>query len=164
MEPKDLLQPHKNGGVTEQELAAFEEKYGVTLPQSMKDFYKIQNGGYFRRDKDFIITADEEDDEDALALSDFRPFTRPFTSHANTIDTLVDWQRMDGFLPDTIVPFCSDDAGDFYYIQADGQGERVWYIFHEDYDAFLDDPSNCLVADSFTAFLEMIHIRELEDE
>ena len=160
MTPEELLQPHENGGASAQALADFERAFGVVLPQAMKAFYQIQNGGWFRRDVDFVVTEDPEEDEDALSLSDFRPIGVHFTTHTHTIDTLLEWQRMDGFLPDTIVPFCSDEAGDLYYIQADGKGEKIWYIFHEDYDVFLEDPEDCLVAESFTAFLEMIHIRE----
>lgn len=54
-------------------------------------------------------------------------------------------------------PFLFGRGGDFYYIQADSKGEHIYYIFHEDVEAYLDDPESCLAADSFADFLEKIH-------
>ena len=152
--PEAFLEPHQEPGVTEEEFAAFEEAYGVTLPEDMKEFYRRQNGGLFKG-TDFII-----DEEHALYLEVFHPIARQtFGEHFLTVDTLLKWQQMDKFLPDTLVPFCTDAGDDSYYIQADGRDNRVYYIFHEDIDEFLDTPENCLVASSFTDFLEKIHRR-----
>lgn len=154
----EFLEPHQEPGVTEEEFAAFEAAYGVTLPEDMKNFYRKRNGGRF---KGTDVIAGEEH---ALYLEFFHPIARlTLGEHFLTINTLLQWQQMDKFLPDTLVPFCTDAGDDSYYIQADGQDNRVYYIFHEDIDEFLDTPENCLVADSFTDFLEKIHRRSSEN-
>jgi len=156
--PEDFLAPHQEPGVTEEEFAAFEETYGVVLPEDMKAFYRRQNGGSFKRGQGYILG----DDEDALRLRAFHPIARAFVDYFLTIDTLLKWQQMDEFIPKTLVPFCSDAGGDFYYIQADGEGENVYYIFHEDDDEFLDHPEDCLRAKSFTDFLDRIRVEGSE--
>ncbi len=39
-----FLEPHGEPWVTEEEFRAFEEAFGVVLPEDMKDFYRKQNG------------------------------------------------------------------------------------------------------------------------
>ena len=77
---------------------------------------------------------------------------------------MLKWQRADGFLPRHLVPFCSDQSGDSYFIEAGGGSNHwVYYIFHEEYDeflnSFLEHPEDCRAAKSFTDFLEKIHTR-----
>lgn len=149
------MEPHQEPGVSEEEFQALEEACGVVLPEDMKAFYRKQNGGLFKEGTDFIV-----DKEHELYLEVFHPIARQtFGAHFLPIDTLLKWQQMDEFLPDTLVPFCSDAGDDFYYIEAAGTDNRVYYIFHEDVDEYLDTPENCLVAESFTDFLEKIHVR-----
>ena len=149
------MEPHQESGVSEEEFAAFEEAYHVTLPEDMREFYRQQNGGFFREGRGYFVS----DDEYKLPLSYFHGIARAFHPNILPMDTLLKWQQMDGELPGTLVPFCSDAGDDSYYIQADGRDNRVYYIFHEDIDEFLDQPENCLVAESFTDFLEKIHTR-----
>lgn len=153
--PEEFLEPHSEPGVTEEEFRALEETFGVVLPEDMKAFYRQQNGGFFRDGREYFIG----DGEYELPLSYFHGIARTFHSNILPMDTLLNWQQMDEFLPGTLVPFCSDGGGDSYYIQANGQDNRVYYIFHEDIDEFLDTPENCLIAESFTDFLEKIHTR-----
>ena len=146
------MEPIQEPGVTDEEFAALEETYGVILPEDMKEFYRRQNGGLFKREQEYVL-------KNELYLEVFHPIARTFGKHFLTIDHLLKWQQMDGFLPDTLVPFCSDAGDDFYYIQADGRDNRVYYIFHEDIDEYLENPESCLHAESFTDFLEKIHTR-----
>ena len=78
------------------------------------------------------------------------------------METLLKWQKMDGFIPMYYIPFCNDEAGDSYYIRVDEEGYgKVYYIFSEFLDDFLDDPEgDGLIAGSFTEFLEMIRFPE----
>lgn len=148
--PEEFLEPHPQPAVSEEEFAALETAYGVVLPGDMKAFYRKQNGGRMKSGKYYVL-------QDGLSLKAFHPIARTFADCYLTLNTLLEWQQRDEFLPNTLVPFCSDAGGDFYYIQADGKGEHVYYIFHEDVDAYLDNPESCLSADSFTDFLEKIH-------
>lgn len=150
--PEEFLEPHQEPCVSEEEFAALEAACGVVLPEDMKAFYRRQNGGRMKSGKNYVL-------QDGLSLTAFHPIARAFADCYLTLNTLLEWQQMDGFLPNTLVPFCSDAGGDFYYIQADGRNEKVYYIFHEDDDEYLDHPEDCLAADSFTDFLENIRIR-----
>lgn len=155
----EFLEPHQEPGVTEEEFAAFEKTYGVTLPEDMKDFYRKRNGGFFREGQEYFLT----DDEYELPLAEFHGLTRTFHPHILTIEHMLKWQQADGFLPKTLVPFCSDQSGDSYFIEAGGQDNRIYYIFHEEYDEFLENPESGLAASSFTDFLEKIHRRPSEN-
>lgn len=153
--PEEFLEPHQEPGVSEEEFAALEEAYGVVLPEDMKAFYRRQNGGFFRKGQEYHVS----DDEYELPLAEFHSIARTFHPHILTIDILLKWQQMDGFLPCTLVPFCSDESGDSCFIQASEEDSRVYYLFHEEYDDFLENPGESLIAESFTDFLEKIHIR-----
>ena len=153
--PEDFLRPHGETGVTDEEFAAFEEVYGVVLPEDMKAFYRRQNGGFFQEGREYFLT----DNEYELPLAEFHGIARTFHPHILTIDHMLKWQQMDGFLSGTLIPFCSDESGDSYFIQADGKGSKVYYLFHEEYDEFLKNPEDSLTAESFTDFLEKIHVR-----
>lgn len=78
------------------------------------------------------------------------------------METILDWQEQDGFIPMCYIPFCSDEAGDSYYIRVDEAGYgKIYYIFSEFLDDFLNDSeSEWLTANSFTEFLEMIQFPE----
>jgi hypothetical protein len=78
------------------------------------------------------------------------------------LETILDRQEQDGIIPMCYIPFCSDEAGDSYYIRVDeaGYGE-IYYIFSEFLDDFPGAPeSEGLIANSFTEFLEMIQFPE----
>ena len=155
-----FLEPHGEPGVTEEEFRAFEEAFGVVLPEDMKDFYRKQNGGFFQEGQEYFVG----DDEYELPLAEFHGLTRTFHPNILTIEHMLKWQQADGFLPKTLVPFCSDQSGDSYFIEAGGGSNHwVYYIFHEEYDeflnSFLEHPEDCRAAKSFTDFLEKIHTR-----
>ena len=96
-----FLEPHSEPGVTEEEFRDFEAAYGVVLPEDMKEFYRKQNGGFFREGREYFI----DDDEYALPLAEFHGLTRTFHPHILTIEHMLKWQRADGFLPRHLVPF-----------------------------------------------------------
>lgn len=140
--------------VTEAELAALEERYGFRMPEDLRQFCLHHNGG--------LLPAGTEIDEESCCLTDFLSIGQPVLERLPTMDRLLEWQAMDGFIPMTLIPFCNDEAGDSYYIRVDEAGYgKVYYIFSEFLDDFLADPEGeGLIADSFTAFLEMIRFPE----
>ncbi len=153
--PEEFLEPHQEPGVTGEEFAAFEKAFGVVLPEDMREFYRRQNGGFFRDGREYFIGEEEYE----LPLAEFHAIARTFHPNLLTIDTLLKWQQMDGFLPGTLIPFCSDQSGDSYCVMAEEGDHRVYYLFHEEYDEFLEHREDCLIAESFTDFLEKIHVR-----
>ena len=139
-----------NPGATEEELAALENRFHIQIPQDMKEFYRMQNGAFFYSGARL--------DPEGCQLRNFRPIGQEHQEPVCSIDQLLEWQEMDGFIPMYYVPFCTDEADDFYYVRVDEAGYgKIYYIFSEFLDDFLADPEGeGLIADSFTGFLEQI--------
>lgn len=145
--PWKLENPHK---ITKEELAALEEMFGFRMPEDMRQFYLQHNGG--------VLPLGVKIDPERCRLTDFLAIKYPLMESIPIMDILLKWQKMDGFIPMYYIPFCNDEAGDSYYIRVDKAGYgKVYYIFSEFLDDFLDDSGeNGLIADNFTEFLEMI--------
>lgn len=145
--------PHK---ITEAELTALEERFDFRMPEDMRQFYLQHNGG--------ILPFGVKINPERCRLTDFLAIKYPIMDSIPVMDTLLEWQKMDGFIPMYYIPFCNDEAGDSYYIRVDkAEYGKVYYIFSEFLDDFLDDSEeNGLIADSFTEFLEMIQFPEEE--
>lgn len=140
--------------ITEAEMAALEAQYGFRMPEDLRQFCLRHNGG--------LLPAGAKLNPEDCCLTDFLSIGHPVLERLPTMDRLLEWQKMDGFIPMNLIPFCNDEAGDSYYIRVDEAGYgKVYYIFSEFLDDFLSDPEGAgYVADSFTEFLEMIHFPE----
>lgn len=140
-----------NAGATEEEIIALEERFHFQLPQALKEFYRKHNGAIFQSGARL--------DPERCQLSYFHSVGRQYQEYILTIDKLLEWQEMDGFIPMCYIPFCSDEADDSYYVRVDEAGYgKVYYIFSEFLDDFLANPEGKgLIAGNFTEFLEMIH-------
>lgn len=140
-----------NTGATEEEIIALEKRFHFLLPQDLKEFYRKHNGAIFQSGTRL--------DPEGCQLRYFYSVGRQYQEYIRTVDKLLEWQKMDGFIPMCYIPFCSDEAGDSYYVRVDEAGYgKVYYIFSEFLDDFLTNPDGeGLIAGSFTEFLEMIH-------
>ena len=120
------------------------------MPEDMRQFYLQHNGG--------VLPLGVKIDPERCRLTDFLAIKYPLMESIPIMDILLKWQKMDGFIPMYYIPICNDEAGDSYYIRVDKAGYgKVYYIFSEFLDDFLDDSGeNGLIADNFTEFLEMI--------
>lgn len=148
----DMLFQITNPGVEEKAIQLLEDQFHFQMPWGMKSFYLKQNG--------VILSSGIKIDPEGCSLSFFHPIDRQYQKHVLTINKLLDWQNMDGFIPMCYIPFCSDEADDSYYIRVDKEGYgKVYYIFSEFLDEFLEDPDgNGYIAGSFTEFLEKLKI------
>lgn len=145
---EQFIKPHDDNALTKSEIKAFEDAYSIKLPEEMIELYMKQNGGYLEK------CGSKELD---LPLKKLYPIAHTFCEHMPIIEELLKCQKKDGFIPMNYIPFCSDEAGDDYYLRMDAEGYgKVYYIFSEFLDDFLKDPGNSLVADSFKLFSEMI--------
>ena len=140
--------------VTEVEITALEDRYGFRMPEDLRQFCLRYNGGVF--------PTGTELDPESCRLTDFLAIGHPVMEYLPTMDKLLEWQAMDGFIPMCLIPFCNDEAGDSYYIRVDEAAYgRIYYIFSEFLDDFLADPEGeGFIAGSFAEFLEMIHFPE----
>ena len=141
----------ENAGATESEIAALEKRFHLKLPDDLKEFYKKHNGVSFPSGVHL--------DPESCELRYFHPIGKQYQEHILTIDKLLEWQEMDGFIPMCYVPFCSEAADDFFYVRVDEEGYgKIYYIFGEFLDDFLADPQGeGLIADSFAEFLRKMH-------
>lgn len=145
--------------VTEAEIAALEERCHFRMPEDMRAFYLAQNGGAV------AYCSKVDTDVRCCPLRDFTPIAHSWAEYALTMNTLLEWQERDGFIPMNYIPLCADIADDFFYIRVDEEGYgKVYYIFSEDLDEFLENPEDSLAAGSFTEFLERIAFVGDEDE
>lgn len=145
---RKLLFKTVNPGAAEEKITALENRFHFQMPQDLKEFYRKQNGA------DFYSGAHL--DPEGCELRNFHPIGQEYREQILTIDQLLEWQEMDGFIPMYYVPFCSDEADDFYYVRVDKEGYgEIHYIVD-----FPDNPvfdGVGLIANSFTEFLEKIH-------
>lgn len=137
---------------TEDEIQRLEQEFQFQMPEDMRQFYLRQNGG--------CLPHESRIDPEGCRLRHFLSIGPAELDHLSTIHELLKWQKIDGLIPMEYIPFCEDEATDFYYIcvSAERYG-KVYYLFSEFLDDFLEDPEeNGFVADSFTDFLEKIDI------
>ena len=141
----------ENAGATEEQITALEKRFHVKLPDDLKEFYKKHNGVSF--------PSGVQLDSESCELRYFHPIGQQYQEHILTIDKLLEWQEMDGFIPMCYVPICSDEADDSYYVRVDEEGYgKIYYIFSECLDDFLADPQGeGLIANSFAEFLGKLH-------
>lgn len=143
-----FVKPHADNRLDRSEIQRFEHTYQFKLPEAMIEFYLTCNGGYLNP------CGNAELD---LPLRIVYPITHTFDEHVSTIEQLLEWQKTDGLIPMCYVPFCSDAAGDDYYLRVDDVGYgKIYYLFSEFLDDFLCDPEKYVVADSFELFSSML--------
>ena len=68
-------------------------------------------------------------DSESCELRYFHPIGQQYQEHILTIDKLLEWQEMDGFIPMCYVPICSDEADDSYYVRVDEEAMGRSTIF-----------------------------------
>lgn len=147
-----FLKFHEGEFLSETEIADFEKAFNLKLPEGMKCLYRKQNGGYLKKCGNSLFD---------LPLRVLYPIGKSFDSHVPTINRLLEEQKNDGFIPMKFLPFCSDKAGDDYYVRIDEEKYgTVYYLFSEFLDDFLEEPENYIVANTFDEFMEMVDALE----
>ncbi len=136
--------------LTQEEIKAFEEKYQIHFPKKLKALYLKQNGG--------LLDECGISPEDCL-LAEVYPLVSE-NSDDLTVRKLLKWQKQDQLIPMEYIPFCADEAGDSYYFHTRNHG--IYYICHEFFEEFQENPENCKIAASFNEFDEMI--LDMEEE
>lgn len=94
------------------------------MPEDMRQFYLRHNGG--------ILPPGVKIDPERCRLTDFSAIKYPLMERIPSMDTLLKWQRMDGFIPMYYIPFCNDEASDSYYIRVDEAGYGKVYCINID--------------------------------
>lgn len=75
-----LENPHK---ITEEELAALEERFGFRMPEDMRQFYLQHNGG--------VLPLGVKTDPERYRLTDFLAIRYPLMESIPIMDILLKW-------------------------------------------------------------------------
>ena len=136
------------------DIEAFEEQFGVDLPQDFVDFYLFNNGG----NPPFYYV---EGEENVFALDGFLSIKYG----EFTIDQLMkDYAKQEIFIKNKI-PFANDPVGSIFFISTAPADKNSIYILPPDREPAEED-SYLYVCKSFSAFLEGMtnDTEEEEDE
>lgn len=134
---------HKECAISNEIIQKIEQKFDVTFPQPLVEFYLQYNGiecylsQYIKEDTFYQV-------------QDFFPIHCSFTHSLPVVETLIEWDRMDGFVPTNMIPFAVDPGGDSYYCDSTSGGI---YIIRSDE---IDDPIK--ICNTFTEFLSELDI------
>lgn len=96
---------NEDAKILEEDIASIEEQFNIKFPDTLRAFYKEYNGAKIKL---CVFTVDNYEQE-INSLVPLKYGTLPF-------EKIVEWDRRDGFIPESFIPFASDRGGDNYYI------------------------------------------------
>ena len=140
---KFIKEQHEECKLRPDDICSFEEKFDIRLPFEMAEFYLQFNGLE-------IYLSKIEKDTTIFQVDAFYSIKHSFSSRLPTVDTLIEWDRMDGFVDYKMVPFAKDQGGDSYC--CDSASGEIYIIRSDD----IDIPIN--ICDTFTEFLSVLDI------
>lgn len=138
-----IKQQHEECKIKPDDIQSVEEKFNIKLPSELSEFYLQYNGAE-------IYLSQIEKDTLVFQVDAFYPIKNSFSSKLPTMDTLIEWDRMDGFINQSMIPFAKDQGGDSYY--CDSVSGKIYIIRSDE----IDDPIK--IFDSFTEFLSELNI------
>ena len=140
---KFIKEQHEECKLRPDDICSFEEKFDIRLPFEMAEFYLQFNGLE-------IYLSKIEKDTTIFQVDAFYSIKHSFSSRLPTVDTLIEWDRMDGFVDYKMVPFAKDQGGDSYY--CDSASGEIYIIRSDDIDIPIK------ICDTFTEFLSALDI------
>ena len=138
-------------GLTIEEVRAFEEEWGITLPKEFVDLYMASNGGY----PPFDVVGGEEY---IYAIDWFLPIKYGKL----TIDMLLRDNRNEGIDMKGMIPFAADPHDNLFVISVAPADYGSVYIFGQKNDPG-ESSSYSFVCRSFTDFITGL-TNEYQDE
>ena len=135
--------------LTDEDLNKIENDFKFELPKEFKDHYLKYNGGYPEKDA-FIWNTGER-----TTLNTFFSIKYPgFISLESTYQSLVLDEKI---LPGSIIPFATDDGGNFFCISAkETTYGSIYYYNHEHYNEQNKEEALTLINKSFNEFLNAL--------
>lgn len=132
-----VLSKNTDYSISENDILAVEERYGIVFPQSLKDFYiqincaEISLCGYVKGSEIFEVDA-------------IYPIKYKHPKYMPLLETLLEQDRRDGYIPCGMIPFAADQSEGRYYCN---RLEQVFLI--SSYD--VDNP--VLICNNFSEFI-----------
>ena len=115
-----------------------EKKLSITIPITLKEFYKKYNGSDIRLCV-FDIGKVGYEVNKFIWLK----------SRNHLFESIIENDRMDGFIPNEYIPLAKDCFGDCYYIN--NKDEKIYFISSGD----IENPVK--IADSLDDFIEILN-------
>ena len=140
---KFIKEQHTECKLRPDDICAFEEKFNIKLPFEMAEFYLQYNGLE-------IYISKIERDTTIFQVDAFYSIKYSFSTRLPTVDTLIEWDRMDGFIDSQMIPFAKDQGGDSYY--CDSTSGEIYLIRSDDIDIPIK------ICDNFTEFLSALNV------
>jgi len=151
----EIKNANQFGELMPERLAAFEQAYGVRLPDDYRSFLLNYNGGYPSPSViDFIQYGSEQSDI----------VNNLFGIHEGEYWANLDWhlQMLEDRIPMGFIPIGDDPGGNVYLLGVMGEFVgKVYFWDHEEeaqlYDKEPDFENMSFIAISFTEFLNKLH-------
>ena len=118
---KFLKGKEKNCEESVKKIREMEQKYNVSFPNELIDFYKMYDGEKIELKK---FDVDGFECEVAKIV--------PIIAEKMSFESIVENDRKDGFIPDDYYPLARDRGGNFYYWKA--KTYEVFLVFCDDYE------------------------------
>ncbi len=141
-------------GVTEEDTSLVETRFEFTFPNDIRSHYLTYNGG--EPEKCVFIA----DDGSEYIITQFLPIKYDEESGRN-IEYVLETLRVDGILPDWLIPFADEPGGDLYCFSLQANHEGAIYYWSHEYE-YGENPENHVtyLAESLKAFIN----RMVEDK
>lgn len=140
---KFIKEQHNECKIGREDICSLEENFDIKLPFEMAEFYLQYNGAE-------IYLSQIEKGTMIFQVDAFYSIKCSFSPKLPTVDTLIKWDRMDGFIAQKMIPFAKDQGGDSYY--CDSISGEIYIIRSED----IDTPVK--ICDTFTEFLHALNV------
>ena len=137
------------------EIKEFEEEVKIDLPQEVKEFYLLHNGGV---PKQYIYRRED----DIYVINHFMPIKNEIYEDL-TIEQVYVEMIEDEIFPEKYLPFALEESGGYFLISL--IREEYGYVYYwnseyDDIDSFLDNIK--LLADNFVEFCSYLTDRHLD--
>lgn len=135
--------------ISDFDISAIESDLGVIFPNDFRAHYLSANGGYPEADiykwSDGSLTT---------INTFFSIMYEGFTSLEKTYKNLILSEK---YLPIGIIPFCTDDGGNFFCISCrERDYGYVYYCNNDNYNMLNNEDSLIKIEENFASFLENI--------
>jgi len=132
-----IISKNKCYSISERDILAIEEQFGIIFPQSLKDFYMQFNCADISLCR--YVKGTEIYEVDAIY-----PIKYKYPQYMPLLENLLERDRRDGYIACDMIPFAADQSEGCYYCNKD---EQVFLILNYD----IDNP--ILVCDNFAEFI-----------
>ena len=129
--------------ISESDITAIEERFGVKFPQALKNYYiqyncaDISLCGYAKGSEIYEVDA-------------IYPIKYTHPQYMPSLETLLERDRRNGYIPFDMIPFAADQSEGTYY--CDGKGQVFLSLGYD-----IDNP--VLICDNFADFINGLSVR-----